>query len=257
MALLEGKNLSKHFGGLPAVDQVDFNIEKGEILGLIGPNGAGKTTLVNIITGTYPVTAGSVIFNKEDVTNYKPPKMVQKGIARTFQIVQPFPGMTVRENVAIGAMFGKGSQQRGMAEAFKEADHWIEFTHLNPYTHAEVNEINISFRKRMDLAKTLAMGPELLMLDEVMAGLNTKDIEEMMTLIQRINRELGKTLLVIEHVMKAVMGISHRVMVLHHGQKIAEESPEQIVKDEKVVRAYLGERYARSGSKQKEKTEPV
>lgn len=250
MALLEGKNLSRHFGGLPAVDQVDFNIEKGEILGLIGPNGAGKTTLVNIITGTYPVTTGNVIFNGEDVTNQKPPKVVQKGIARTFQIVQPFPGMTVRENVAIGAMFGKGSHLRDMREAFQEADRWIEFARLGQYSHAEVNEINISFRKRMDLAKTLAMGPELLMLDEVMAGLNTKDIEEMMALIQEINRELGKTLLVIEHVMKAVMGISHRVMVLHHGQKIAEESPERIVKDDKVVKAYLGERYA----KQREKT---
>jgi branched-chain amino acid transport system ATP-binding protein len=251
MALLEGRNLSRHFGGLPAVDQVDFSIEKGEILGLIGPNGAGKTTLVNIITGTYPVTAGNVIFNGEDVTNQKPPMVVQKGIARTFQIVQPFPGMTVRENVAIGAMFGKGGYLRDMKESFQEADRWIEFTRLNQYTNAEVNEINISFRKRMDMAKTLAMGPELLMLDEVMAGLNTKDIEEMMTLIQKINHELGKTLLVIEHVMKAVMGISHRVMVLHHGQKIAEESPERIVKDEKVVKAYLGERYA----KQKEKTE--
>ena len=245
MALLEGKNLSKHFGGLPAVDQVDFNIENGEILGLIGPNGAGKTTLVNIVTGTYPVTSGNVVFNGEDITNHKPPKVVQKGIARTFQIVQPFPGMTLRENVAIGALFGKGSHQRDMKEAFLEADRWIEFTRLDAYAHAEVNEINISFRKRMDLAKTLAMGPELLMLDEVMAGLNTKDIEEMMDLIQKINRELGKTLLVIEHVMKAVMGISHRVMVLHHGQKIAEESPERIVKDDQVVKAYLGERYAK------------
>lgn len=230
---------------MPAVDQVDFNIEKGEILGLIGPNGAGKTTLVNIITGTYPVTAGNVIFNGEDVTNHKPPMVVQKGIARTFQIVQPFPGMTVRENVAIGAMFGKGSHLRDMKEAFQEADRWIEFARLDQYTHAEVNEINISFRKRMDLAKTLAMGPELLMLDEVMAGLNTKDIEEMMALIQKINRELGKTLLVIEHVMKAVMGISHRVMVLHHGQKIAEDNPQSIVKDEGVIKAYLGARYGK------------
>jgi branched-chain amino acid transport system ATP-binding protein len=245
MALLEGKNLSRHFGGLPAVDRVDFNIEKGEILGLIGPNGAGKTTLVNIISGVHPVTAGKVIFAGEDITDFKPPAIVQKGIARTFQIVQPFPGMTVRENVAIGALFGRGSQHRDMKAAFHEADRWIEFAHLDHYCHAEVDEINISYRKRMDLAKTLAMAPELLMLDEVMAGLNTKDIEEMMALIQSINRELGKTLLVIEHVMKAVMGISHRVMVLHHGEKIAEESPERIVKDDKVIKAYLGERYAK------------
>jgi len=250
MVLLEGKNLSRYFGGLPAVDRVDFKIEKGEILGLIGPNGAGKTTLVNIISGVHPVTSGNVIFIGEDITNLKSPKVVQKGIARTFQIVQPFPGMTVRENVAIGALFGRGSQLRDMKTAFHEADRWIEFAHLDQYTHAEVDEINISFRKRMDLAKTLAMEPELLMLDEVMAGLNTKDIEEMMTLIQKINQDLGKTLLVIEHVMKAVMGISHRIMVLHHGQKIAVESPERIVKDDEVIKAYLGARYG----KQREET---
>lgn len=245
MVILEGKNLSRHFGGLPAVDQVDFNIEKGEILGLIGPNGAGKTTLVNVITGAYPVTAGKVIFNGEDITNHKPPSIVKRGIARTFQIVQPFPGMTVRENVAIGSIFGKGGHLKDMKKAFREADHWIEFTRLGQYVHAEVNEINISYRKRMDLAKTLAMGPELLMLDEVMAGLNTKDIEEMMALIQKINQDLGKTLLVIEHVMKAVMGISHRVMVLHHGQKIAEDNPQSIVRDEEVIKAYLGARYGK------------
>ena len=245
MTLLETNNLSKHFGGLPAVDQVDFTIEKGEILGLIGPNGAGKTTLVNIITGVHPVTTGRVIFNGDDITNYKPPNVVKRGIARTFQIVQPFPGMTVRENVAIGSLFGKDSHLRDMKTAFHEADRWIEYIYLNQYTNAEVNEINISDRKRMDLAKTLAMDPELLMLDEVMAGLNTKDIEELMVLIQKINRELGKTLLVIEHVMKAVMGISHRIMVLHHGQKIAEDNPQNIVRDESVIKAYLGERYAK------------
>lgn len=245
MALLEATNLSKHFGGLPAVDQVDFSLEKGEILGLIGPNGAGKTTLVNTITGVYPVSSGKVRFNGRDITNLSPPKIVKMGIARTFQIVQPFPGMTVRENVAIGSIFGKDGHQRDMKAAFREADRWVEFLHLDPYAKAQVGEINISSRKRMDLAKTLAMGPELLMLDEVMAGLNTKDIEEMMALIERINGELGKTLLVIEHVMKALMGISHRVMVLHHGQKIAEDTPAKIVQDDEVIRAYLGERYAR------------
>jgi branched-chain amino acid transport system ATP-binding protein len=245
MALLEANNLSRYFGGLPAVDQVDFTMEKGEILGLIGPNGAGKTTLVNVITGVHPVTSGEVVFNGEDITNHKPPKIVKRGIARTFQIVQPFPGMTVRENVAIGSLFGKDSHLRDIKTAFREADRWIEYVYLNQYSNAEVNEINISDRKRMDLAKTLAMDPELLMLDEVMAGLNTKDIEELMVLIQKINRELGKTLLVIEHVMKAVMGISHRIMVLHHGQKIAEDNPQDIVRDESVIKAYLGERYAK------------
>jgi branched-chain amino acid transport system ATP-binding protein len=251
MALLMGENLSKHFGGLPAVDKVDFDLEEGEILGLIGPNGAGKTTLVNIITGVFPVTSGTVIFREEKITNLKPPQVVKRGIARTFQIVQPFPGMTLRENVAIGSIFGKDGHSRDMKAAFREADRWIEFTHLDPYRDAEVDEINISFRKRMDLAKTLAMGPDLLMLDEVMAGLNTKDIEEMMALIKQINQELGKTLLVIEHVMKALMGISHRVLVLHHGQKIAEETPEKIVQNDKVIKAYLGARYGKQSAETK------
>ncbi len=211
---------------------------------MIGPNGAGKTTLVNLITGVYPVSSGTVVFNGSNITNHQPPRVVRLGIARTFQIVQPFPGMTVRENVGIGSIFGKEGHRRDMKAAFKEADRWIEFVHLDRYRNAEVNEINISYRKRMDLAKTLAMEPELLMLDEVMAGLNTKDIEEMMALIQRINEDLKKTLLVIEHVMKAVMGISHRVIVLHHGQKIAEDSPENVVRDDRVIKAYLGARYA-------------
>jgi branched-chain amino acid transport system ATP-binding protein len=245
MVLIQGKKLTKHFGGLPAVDQVDFQIEKGEILGLIGPNGAGKTTLVNVITGVFPATSGQVLFKGEDITNLSPPRVVKRGIARTFQIVQPFPGMTVKENVAIGALFGRAGHEKDMKAALRDAERWLEFVNLGQYKKAEVNEINISHRKRMDLAKTLAMEPELLMLDEVMAGLNSKDIEEMMALVQMINRELQKSLVVIEHVMKALMGISHRVMVLHHGQKIAEEVPERIVQDQKVIKAYLGERYAR------------
>jgi branched-chain amino acid transport system ATP-binding protein len=249
MVLIEGKKLSKHFGGLPAVDQVDFQIEKGEILGLIGPNGAGKTTLVNVITGVFPATSGHVLFKGEDITNLSPPRVVKMGIARTFQIVQPFPGMTVKENVAIGALFGRAGHEKDIRAAFRDAEKWLEFVNLGQYKNAEVNEINISHRKRMDLGKTLAMEPELLMLDEVMAGLNTKDIEEMMALVQQINEELKKSLVVIEHVMKALMGISHRVMVLHHGQKIADEVPERIVQDENVIKAYLGERYAKQRAK--------
>jgi len=246
MALLEGKGVSKSFGALNAVDQVDFQIGQNEILGLIGPNGAGKTTLVNLITGVYPLTTGQIVFNGQRIDGLKPARISRLGMTRTFQIVKPFPGMSVRENVVIGALFGKNGAARSTRSAFQEADRWIEYVNLQDYRKASVDQINISFRKRMDLAKALAMEPDLLMLDEVMAGLNSKDIEEMMALVTRVNQELKTTLLVIEHVMKAVMSISHRVMVLHHGRKIADASPQEIVKDDRVIEAYLGERYAKA-----------
>ena len=246
MAVLEGKSVTRYFGALPAVDQVDFRIGEGEILGLIGPNGAGKTTLINLITGIYALSKGEVIFEGKRIDGQKPAVTARMGLARTFQISKPFPGMTVRENVVIGSLFGKGGTGRNTKMALQEADRWIDFVHLQDYRNASVDRINISFRKRMDLAKALAMGPRVLMLDEVMAGLNSKDVEEMIALVTRINQQLKITLLVIEHVMKVVMSLCHRVVVLHHGKKIADATPDEIVRDDRVIEAYLGERYAKA-----------
>jgi len=249
MALLEGRSVSKHFGALKALDGADFHLEKDEIVGLIGPNGAGKTTLINLVTGVHALTGGEILFKGKKISGMKPPAISRFGIARTFQIAKPFSDMTVRENVLIGSLFGKNGARRSTGIALREADRWIEYVHLQDHRNGSVDQINISLRKKMDLAKALAMEPDLLMLDEVMAGLNTKDIEEMMHLVTRINQEFKITVLVIEHVMKAVMSICHRVIVLHHGRKIADDTPQGIVNNDQVIDAYLGERYAKSRGK--------
>ena len=240
MALIEGKGVSKAFGALRAVDQVDFHIESNEILGLIGPNGAGKTTLVNLITGVYPVTEGEISFKREKITGLRPARVSRLGIARTFQIVKPFPGMTVRENVVIGALFGKNGAGRSTRAAFQEADRWIDYVHLQDHRYASVDQINISDRKRMDLAKALAMGPELLMLDEVMAGLNTDETREVIGLVQSVSRRLNIGVGVVEHVMGVIRELTHRVIVLENGEIIAAGPYEEVSRNPRVIEAYLG-----------------
>lgn len=241
-ALLSIKNVSKYFGGLAANKNISFDIDAGEIIGLIGPNGSGKTTLINVITGNYGAEQGSVQFQGHEVLGLKPYTINQLGIARTYQVVQPFVGMSVHENVVSGVLFGRNGTGRKMKAALQRADEVLGLCHMQEKRNEMVENLTIADVKRLEIAKAMATDPDLLLLDEGMAGLNPREIDDALELIRKINK-MGVTLLVVEHVMKAVMSISHRVVVLHQGMLMAIGTPESIVKDERVIKAYLGEKY--------------
>ena len=239
--ILRLEGVSKAFGGIRAVNDVSFTLKEGEIVGLIGPNGAGKTTLVNLITGVHPLTGGKVIFAGTDVSRHKPFQAARRGLARTFQIVQPFPEMTVLENVAAGSLFGGG--HAGMGAAMQAARDELEFVGLGPVADQPAALLSLPNRKRLELAKSLAMKPKVLLLDEVNAGLNAAEIDGALDLIRKIAAR-GITIILIEHLMKVVLSISQRILVLHHGELIAQGDPTTVVNDPRVVEAYLGAKFA-------------
>jgi branched-chain amino acid transport system ATP-binding protein len=238
-AILEVRNLSKRFHGLLAIDNVTFTLERNKILGLIGPNGAGKTTLINLVSGTLDPTNGSVLFEGTPIHQLAAYRRSLLGIARTFQVVRPFPGLTVLDNVAVGALFGAAGGSRKLSGAQEEAHRWLKFVGLDHRAAQRADSLGGPDRKRLELAKALAMRPKLLLLDEVMAGLNHVEIEEVINVIKKV-RDQGISILVIEHVMKAIQSLSDRLLVLHHGEKIAEGNPAEVLSNDQVIAAYLG-----------------
>ncbi len=235
--------VTKYFGGLAAVDNVDLDVRRGEILGLIGPNGAGKTTLINLVSGAERPTSGSIELEGTDVLRTPPHAIARLGLARTFQIVKPFPNLLVRENVAVGALFGRHGMRRPARAAFAAADEVLERVGLASQAGKLASELTLAGRKRLEIAKALAADPQVILLDEVMAGLNDREVDDAMALLQSMHAS-GMTLVVVEHVMKAIMGVSHRIVVMHQGRIIADGAPQDVVTESVVIEAYLGKRYA-------------
>ncbi len=240
--LLELDHMTKRYGGLPAVDNLSFGVRPGEVLGVIGPNGAGKSTVIGLVGGAIAPTTGVIRFQGQDITRLTPHQRAHLGIARTFQIAQTFAGLNIYENVIIGALFGGRAHSR--AEAIRIADEVLERTGLASKARLKGDELTVADRKRLEMARALALRPRLLLLDEVMAGLTPAEVEQAVQLIREINQS-GVTLVVVEHIMKAIQGVSDRVLVIHFGKRIAEGEPQQVLSDQKVIEAYLGERYAK------------
>ena len=240
--MLRGEKVTKDFGGLRALDQVDFEVGEGQLVGLIGPNGSGKSTLFNLISGLYRPDQGQVTFNGHDLSRLKPHEIAHLGIGRTFQLARPFQGMTAMRNVEVGVLYGRPERPDG--EAHEQAARWLNFVGLAHRYDTSIRDFTLAEKKRLEVARALSTQPRLLLLDEVFAGLNEAEVGQAIQLIFRIRDELGITVFMIEHVLNALMETCERVLVLSYGKKIAEGTPAEVVNHPEVIRVYLGTDYA-------------
>jgi branched-chain amino acid transport system ATP-binding protein len=238
LSILSANKISKSFGGLMAVGDLSFELENGEVLALIGPNGAGKTTVFNCLSGFLPPDEGEIYLEDSQLGGLQPFQICQMGMARTFQIVKPFLTISVLDNVMVGAL----SKEKSTTVARKKSLEVIDFVGLSAWTHKQAQGLPLPLRKRLELARALATRPKVLLLDEVMAGLNPTEVDELIALLKEVNRQ-GVSIFLIEHVMRGVMALSTRVIVINYGVKIAEGSPEEVVKDKQVIEAYLGKEF--------------